>query len=205
MWIDVFAQVLGCDAGMELSGRNKPGKQNSNTHFVRKRNEMETISEVPHQPREHRKHVDVNVDNLFATSSYQQYEVHVWNSKSNRFVETLAWGSSGFFHADFSYDNSLLATGDSDGRIIIWNLRFLCEVVRLQHRSTIWNVCFPSNNNEYTASLDEDAYFRTNIWVWNLVSCQRLYSVSLSGSRYENIVRITVDCSRIVAFNENTV
>jgi hypothetical protein len=75
----VFAQVLGCDAGMELSGRNKPGKQNSNTHFVRKRNEMETISEVPHQPREHRKHVDVNVDNLFATSSYQQYEVHVWN------------------------------------------------------------------------------------------------------------------------------
>jgi WD40 repeat protein len=145
----------------------------------------------------------VDVNNLLVTSQDGLSEVRVWDSRTYTPVGTLAWERDRAVCAAFTADNSLLATGDTKGRIIIWDLMSWKEVVRCRQSSSVEVLCFPHCSNDSLVSLDR----RDNgsILVWDLVTGQRKYGITFNTFTNVENIHITLNDARIVAMELNMV
>jgi WD40 repeat protein len=151
--------------------------------------------------------VGVDVHNLLLTSSEAEGPegnfvnlLNLWDLRTWAPVASLKCSIhenmvTGVNCVAFSADNALLAAG-VEGVAIIWDLATLCEVARVrQDDHHIDSLCFPHKNNNSLISLC--GITRAHIVVWDLLSNQQQYDVSL-GTGNATDVALSLDDAKIV-------
>jgi WD40 repeat protein len=144
--------------------------------------------------------INVDINNLLVTNRHELYELHLWDAHSYAPVATLAWdrGTSTISAncAAFSHDNSLLAAGDDEGRIIIWDIRSLTEVRRFQ-QGGVQSICCPHRSNRFIVASE-----RRQINVWDMVAGDKMHEIWVENSGFLGVsdvfLSLTSDDANIV-------
>jgi WD40 repeat protein len=131
---------------------------------------------------------DIDINNLFVTSTDDDERgaiFHLLDTNTFATVGELVCPHEypyGFACAAFSFDNTLLATGNAETVIFVWNVASLSEFARLDNGSPVINIGFPHRHKDTIISLNKDG-FECDIVVWNLITLQQDHVIPLTDIR----------------------
>jgi WD40 repeat protein len=141
------------------------------------------------------KDISINVNNLLATSSGST--LHIWDATSYALMTSLAGSRDDDYGAVrcavFSHDNSLLATGDTEGLVVIWDMLNIRNIVCLEHDQLVWSIVFPHYQTDTLYCLVSNS-----IIIWDLAVAQTKQIIPLNGFR-ANGLWLTCDDAKIVS------
>jgi WD40 repeat protein len=140
--------------------------------------------------------MEVNTNNLLVATKFLSSVICLWDAVT---LETVGELGSPVDNAiihnfDISNDDSLLISGDNQGRLLVWDLSSLQQTGRMQHGGCIVGVSF-LHCSEYTAiSLAQETFA-----IWDLVTYQQNYTI-FTGQPYPRGVSINADDTTIVSY-----
>jgi WD40 repeat protein len=147
-------------------------------------------------------HNIVDVNNLLVTCKDGDAALNLWDAHTHAPVGTLTWEghtSAGVRRLVFSWDNTLLATGDIDGLITVWDIKCMRQIVRFKLADPVRGICISRSIDGLVALTHQQ------ISSWNLSTHQRKYEIPLSGINDFEGLHLTLDDSKIVVLVENVI
>jgi WD40 repeat protein len=142
-----------------------------------------------------------DVQNLLITSCYDEgFVVILWDASSNEEVGRFRGHEDAeILCGDLSMDNSLLVTGDNDGRLFVWDvLTMRDDAVCLQQGSGATCLCFPHHRKDCVVCLGLDEDLCHILYIWDLETQQQRFENSLHTYYDERHLSLTSDDANIV-------
>jgi WD40 repeat protein len=129
-----------------------------------------------------------NDDGSYIADSHEKSEIHLLDPATRKTIKRIGRHDAMIFSVAFSPDSSLIASGDGEGVIKVWDVDSGDELAVLQgHIGRVYSICF-SPDGDRIASSGNDSH----IMIWNTETFERV-AVMREHSSYVHSVCFSPD------------
>jgi WD40 repeat protein len=141
-----------------------------------------------------------DLHNLLVTTCCDEgYVVILSDASSNKEVGRFRGHGAEILCGDLSMDNSLLVTGDDDGRLLLWDVLTMSDdALCLQQETPATHVCFPHHRKDCLVSLGLDDELCHILYIWDLEARRERCTSSLHTYDDERHLSVTNDDANVV-------